>query len=149
MKKFTFGRRSKKLLYGDKTQPPVKVTTQKLAERALRETTTDFSVIDGFRTAAKQNKLFKRKRTTLDGYRRKSAHQSGNAIDIIPVVKDPTTGRKLNPFKIQNIYVRDAWFEVGRAFLRAGFKLKLKVEWGIAYDIHGGRDYPHFQIRYK
>lgn len=59
---------------------------------AIRTTPYDFGVawMGGFRTAEEQNKLYQQGRTTegkkitnADGYKKKSKHQSGNAVDLV------------------------------------------------------------------
>lgn len=135
MNNFTFGGRSRDNLSS------IKFTMKKVCILALRYSTVDFTVIDGMRTTEEQQKLFKAGATELDGVHKKSAHQSGEAVDIIPVVP----GR--NVWDVEDPVVAAAWLEVGRAMLRAGMKCNENIEWGIAYDIGGGRDYPHFQIK--
>ncbi len=39
----------------------------------------------GLRTPEEQNKLFKKGFSQLDGYKKKSYHQTGNALDVIPI----------------------------------------------------------------
>lgn len=146
---FKFGRRSKGFLYGTDDHPGVKEATQRLCVAALKETTVDFGVIDGFRTTEQQQAIYAKGNSELDGVINKSYHQSGYAVDVIPVVIDKNTGERLNPWDVEIDQVKVAWFEVGRAFLRAAFKLNLDVTWGVAFNISGGRDYPHFQIKFK
>ena len=40
-------------------------------------------VHQGYRTAEEQNALYKKGRSKLDGYKKKSFHQSGNAVDFV------------------------------------------------------------------
>ena len=61
------------------------------ATRALKSCKTyDQSVqwLGGLRTAEQQNQIFKSGASQLDGYNKKSYHQTGNAIDICPVGLD-------------------------------------------------------------
>lgn len=69
---------------------------QKVIERALELSSQDFSIHDGARTAAEQNKLYQQGRTTAgrkvtgkDGYKNLSNHQHhpdgfGYAADLVP-----------------------------------------------------------------
>jgi len=145
MKTFRFGQRSKDNIYGNNTQPPINEKLQRVVERALIESTVDFTVISGYRTAEQQNALFKKDVSTLDGYEKKSYHQTGYAVDIMPIVKD-SDGNKLPPFDTSNTTCLLAWHEVIRAFLRAGFKLGIHVTAGWVFNIGSGRDLGHFQI---
>jgi peptidoglycan L-alanyl-D-glutamate endopeptidase CwlK len=56
----------------------------------INYTPIDFVVIEsgGLRTAELQNALFKKGYSQLDGYKYKSAHQSGLAVDIVPWVNN-------------------------------------------------------------
>ena len=146
MTQFVFGRRSKRFLYGHGDIGPVLPITIELCNRALRYSSVDFGIIDGRRTAEQQRELYNNGSTTLDGVTALSDHQYGLAIDVLPVVRDENNN-KLNPFDIDNIIVRDAWLEVYRAFMRAGMKLKITLEFGLGYNISGGRDWPHISIK--
>jgi peptidoglycan L-alanyl-D-glutamate endopeptidase CwlK len=65
--------------------------------RAVNEfisvTPIDFCIIDngGFRTAKQQNELFLRGASKLDGYKHRSYHQLGLAVDLVPWVNDKPT----------------------------------------------------------
>ena len=131
---FKFGTRSQEKLL------MVEDEIQKLCDLALRETTVDFSIIDGFRTVEDQQEMFNKGVSNLDGINKKSAHQSGLAIDVIPYVKG------IDIWDADNLEAKAAWFEVHRAFLRAARLLKYNIELGVSYNIGGGRDYPHIQI---
>lgn len=148
MSGFVFGNRSRRMLYGTEERPGVKPIVVSVAVTALKVSTVDFGVIDGYRLTEDQIALYKEKRTTLDGINKKSDHQSGYAIDVIPVVRDED-GNKLNPFDVDNIVVRLAWMELYRAFMRAGMKHKAIIEFGFGYNVSGGRDYPHISIKGK
>ena len=57
------------------------------AVNALRNSVLfDFTIpwMGGVRTAPEQNKIFMSGNSTCDGYQKKSYHQSGNALDVIP-----------------------------------------------------------------
>ena len=57
------------------------------ATEALRISKHDMTIpwMGGIRTAEEQNKIFKEGNSKMDGYEKKSYHQSGNALDITPV----------------------------------------------------------------
>ena len=80
MGEFKLSRNSKKNIKG------VRKNIIKLIERALAKSPHDFGIPQdgGKRTAQRQNELFhmKPRVTTLDGFRRKSFHQTGDAFDI-------------------------------------------------------------------
>lgn len=59
-----------------------------IVKRSIKITDTDFGIIQngGFRTAEMQNELYKLGVTNCDGFKIKSYHQSGNAVDLVPYV---------------------------------------------------------------
>lgn len=61
-----------------------------LASQAILRTSHDFGIhhTGGFRTAERQNKIYKAGYSTCDGYVKKSNHQSGKALDLVPWVGD-------------------------------------------------------------
>lgn len=132
---FVFGKRSKKKLKN------VNEVVKRVCKRALAESTVDFSVIDGFRTQEQQKEMYDKGVSELDGTNKISDHQTGMAIDVIPVLKDK------NIWDTEDLEVRSAWLEVGRAMMRAARLEGVQAEWGITYNISGGRDWPHFSIK--
>lgn len=96
----------------------------------------DLTIISGFRTAQKQNKIFLDGRSQLDGYNKISYHQTGNAIDFIPY-----------PFVIND------WRDVNK-FVLIGQELKLAAKHlGFNYSYGGDwktfKDYGHFELHEK
>lgn len=59
-----------------------------LLELMLRETPIDFGVawMGGIRTNEQQYELFKKGASKADGFKNKSAHQSGLAVDLLPYI---------------------------------------------------------------
>lgn len=59
-----------------------------LAEEAIKRTPVDFGIawMGGKRTPKEQHELYLAGNSHKDGYRKKSKHQSGHAIDILPYV---------------------------------------------------------------
>jgi len=145
MNNFKFGKQSKIKLYGGDSRPGVASQVADLCEKALGYSTVDFAVIDGFRLVDDQTKLFAEGHSELDGITELSDHQYGMAIDVLPVVRD-SRGNRLDAFDIKIPEVRVAWLEVYHGFMRAAFKAGLDLEFGFAYNIHGGRDWPHVSI---
>lgn len=78
---FQFGQRSRRRAEG------VHPLLWQCALQALSVSKHDMLVPwrGGLRTAAEQRELFKQGASTLDGYDRKSYHQSGHALDLAPV----------------------------------------------------------------
>ena len=113
-----------------------------LVHIALHESKIDFSIAEGLRSAERQHELYLKGYTELDGYKKKSAHQLGIAVDLVPYVKEKGGALwKLNGNESE-------WLELGRAMLRASRKLDIDLEWGITYNLPKGLDYPHFQLKY-
>lgn len=67
--------------------------------------------------------------TNCDGDKHKSAHQSGNAIDVVPLEK----GKPVWPSKSDS-----RWIQISNVFKAHGFK------WG--GDWKEFQDYPHYQL---
>lgn len=87
---YKLGSRSKKNLKG------VHPELVGLVEECIKITPVDFTILDdgGLRTAAMQQKLYKRGASKLDGRSRKSKHQKqpsgfGEAVDLVPWVGSP------------------------------------------------------------
>ncbi len=78
---YKFGSRSLKRLEG------VNPDLLKCAEMALAMSKHDMTIpgYGGLRTAEDQKTIFDKGFSKCDGYNKKSYHQTGNAIDIIPV----------------------------------------------------------------
>mgnify|MGYP003134472639 CR=1 FL=1 len=57
------------------------------ASEALKTSKHDMSIpwMGGLRTPQQQHRIYKTGNSQLDGYERKSYHQTGNALDVIPV----------------------------------------------------------------
>ncbi len=112
-----------------------------VVKRAIQETKVDFAVAEGLRSAERQNELYKKGYTELDGYNKKSAHQLGKAVDIVPYVKEKSGA-------LWDLEGNEKeWLEIGRAMLRAARLLGVNLEWGLTYNLKRGVDAPHFQIK--
>ena len=125
---------------------------QKVAFRAIRISSRkkdglDFTIppFGGIRTAEEQNELFKQGVSKCDGFNELSYHQTGNALDVLPIIT--IAGKKGN-----RIYTKDvtneerelAFHKVATCMLQAAAELGVKVQWGGAWS---WSDYPHYEIR--
>lgn len=97
---------------------------------AIKETTQDFTVIDGMRTLSEQRKLVAR------GVSRSmnSRHLTGDAVDIIPYPIPRDWSR----------YTYSQWTEISRAMKLSAKRLGIRIEWG--GDWRNGWDKPHYQL---
>lgn len=78
---YKFGSRSKERMMG------VQDILIECATRALSISKHDMTIPEtgGLRTPQEQNELFKKGYSQMDGFDKKSYHQSGFALDVIPV----------------------------------------------------------------
>ena len=140
MGEFKLSKNSKKNLRG------VRKNIIKLIERSLAKSPHDFGIPQsgGLRTAREQNLLYQiRPRvTTLDGYRRKSVHQSGDAFDIFVYDEHGACWKCKEKYKeIANII--KAEFQLMQD--EGTFKCEDKLTWGGNWKRF--TDLPHFEIR--
>ena len=100
-----------------------------------RKDGVDFTIVStaGVRTAEEQNKLFLKGYSKCDGYKNKSYHQSGNALDVVPYVNGGASWDEKELYK------------VAVCMLQAANDLNYKLEWGGFWKTF--RDLPHYQIR--
>ena len=113
------------------------------SNRLLKASKYDLTIPQsgGVRTAKEQNEIFLKGFSTLDGYNKKSYHQSGNAIDIViagKTVKEMYDKEKLD-------YVgeigKQVWFDMSQEGLLKG----LVPRWGGNWK--NFNDKPHWEIR--
>lgn len=105
-----------------------------IAARALELSKVDFGIPSsgGLRTAVEQKHLFDLGKSTLDGFKRKSYHQTGKALDVYAYVDGRAS------------YDTEHLALVACAMLQAASELGYKLEWGghwISFV-----DMPHFQL---
>lgn len=135
--KYTFGKRSLKAY---KTIHP---DLQKILDEAIK--LYDFSIISGKRTAKEQNELFKLRRSKLDGYKKKSKHQSGKAVDIMPYKKGTNafSSRLTDTFRFY--YMMGIIKTVAE---RLDIKIRLGMDWDSddIYSDQNFHDLPHFEL---
>ncbi len=106
---------------------------KRVVRRAIELTPFDFGITSGKRTAEEQNALFKQGASQLDGYSKKSRHQSGCAVDF--VVYDEN-GKVTWGF---SYYEQVSW-----AFKQAADELGIPIVWG--GDWVSFKDGPHIEL---
>jgi peptidoglycan L-alanyl-D-glutamate endopeptidase CwlK len=109
------------------------------ASEALAKSSYDMTIpwMGGLRTAEEQNAIFLEGNSQLDGHSSKSYHQSGNALDVIPVVGGYANTDGLLHFA-QRMF--SAWAELKEQGCANGCTL----QWGGLWK--GAWDKPHWQI---
>lgn len=140
MKKYKLSRNSLKNLH------KVDKNIIELIKRSLSKSVHDFGIPKdgGLRTAQEQNNLFyKRPKVTwLDGFLRKSYHQSGKAFDVFLYDEHGACWRcKEKYIEISNTFKIE--FEIMKN--EGIFKDDENIIWG--GDWKRFRDLPHFEIR--
>ena len=140
---------SKKYQWGQTSLNRMKGVNEKLIRvlfRAIRKASRKKDGVDmsipqfgGIRTADEQNKLFENKLSNCDGYEKKSYHQSGNAIDVIPYIK----GKNIYAMKEKD---QELYFhKVASCMLEAAAKEGVKLNWSGNWKTF--KDLPHYEIR--
>lgn len=105
----------------------------KVIVEAAKSAKTPFRVLEGLRSAATQAKYFAAGTSMLDGVRKKSKHQLGKAVDIVPVVDGKVVTRSWAPF-----------YPMADNVKAAAKRLGVKVTWG--GDWKSFKDGPHFEL---
>lgn len=107
---------------------------QEIAHLAIEITKVDFGIppYGGTRTPEEQNKLFHDKKSQLDGYSKKSHHQTGRALDVYAFVNGKAS------------WENEHLAMVAAAMIQAANHLGYKIEWGGLWD--NFVDMPHFQL---
>lgn len=130
---YKFSKRSWDTLRG------VKTALMAVAERALQISRVDFTIVEGYRRAERQNWLYKNVErggkwlTDKDGYIKIGEHQKGNAIDFCPYIKGKLDWDN-----------EAAFVEIGMAFMQAGRELGIPVTWGGKWK---KADLPHVELK--
>lgn len=116
-----------------------------LVNRVLKKSPHDFGIpkYGGKRTAQEQNNLFhqKPKVTQLDGFKKISIHQSGNAFDIFVYDEHGACWKCLEKYKELAALFRTEFDLMKNEGL---FEKDEKLEWG--GDWIRFKDLPHFQV---
>jgi peptidoglycan L-alanyl-D-glutamate endopeptidase CwlK len=128
MSEFKFGQASLNRLQS------VDERLQKIANLALSISKVDFGIPSsgGFRTAEEQNRLYHGGKSQLDGYNRKSFHQTGRAIDVYAFVNGKAS------------WEREHLAIVACAMLQAASTLGYELKWGGHW--RNFVDMPHFEL---
>lgn len=100
---------------------------------AAKTAKTPFKVLEGLRSAAKQAEYFKKGTSMLDGVKKKSKHQLGKAVDIVPVINGKVETKSWTPF-----------YPMAANVKAAAKRLGIKVTWG--GDWKSFKDGPHFEV---
>lgn len=108
---------------------------QAVCMRAIEISKVDFGIPSsgGIRTAEEQNKLFHDGKSKLDGYKKKSKHQSGNAIDVYAFVDGRAS------------WMPEHLTHVATAMLAAASELGVELQWGGHWRSFS--DMPHFEVK--
>lgn len=140
MEEHKFSRNSKKNIKG------IRKEIIQLAERVLAKSPHDFGVpkYGGKRSPQEQNNLFHQrpKVTQIDGFRRKSYHQSGNALDIYVYDEHGACWDCKGKYKeIADLFKAEFQLMQDEGL----FECEEKLGWG--GDWIRFKDLPHFEIR--
>lgn len=100
---------------------------------------TDFTVIESYRSIERQQELFKKGFSKIDGVKKKGKHNyfPSLAIDIIPFKKghNPFDGSKESDLMFN---------ELAKQFKEVAKQLNIKIQWG--GDWVSFSDKPHFEL---
>jgi len=117
-----------------------------LVERSLKLSDHDFGIPNngGLRTAQEQNNLFHKrpKVTWLDGFNKKSYHQSGNAFDIFLYDEHGACWDCIDKYKD---IAKTIFAEFKKMQEECIFSENEELRWGGNWKRF--RDYPHFELR--
>ena len=107
---------------------------QAIANYAIEITKVDFGIpsTGGLRTEEEQNKLYHQGKSRLDGYKKRSNHQHGLALDVYAFVDGKASWEK------------EHLAMVAAAMLQAASGLGYELSWGGLWKSF--EDYPHFQL---
>lgn len=119
---FVLGAKSKEKLQG------VDIRLVRLVEQAIKETTVDFTVLEGLRTPERQQQLVN------DGFSQtlKSKHLTGHAVDLVAIVNGKVSWDK------------EHYPEIARAMKKAAADQQVNIRWG--GDFKTFFDGPHFEL---
>lgn len=134
---FQFSKRSQERL--ETTSPII----QKIMNEAILYSPVDFGIpqYGGKRTLEDQQKLFKEGKSKLDGKKKKSYHQSGNAIDVVAYVNGEYTYDKRYYYGLAIHIIATA--------KRLGHNLTWGGDWDGDWDLDDQtfNDLVHFELR--
>jgi len=139
-KKYQWGQTSLNRMKG-LDEKLVRVLFRAIRIASMKKDGIDMSIpqFGGIRTADEQNKLFENGFSKCDGYNKKSYHQSGKAVDVIPYIKGK------NVYSLPNEEQEILFGKVAVCMLEAAAMEGVKLNWGGNWK--GWLDRPHFEIR--
>lgn len=105
----------------------------KIIVEAAKTAKVPFKVLEGLRTAETQMKYFKAGASKLDGVKKKSNHQTGRAVDVVPLINGKVEFRSWAPF-----------YPMAANIKAAAKKLKIPLIWGGDWTTF--KDGPHFEL---
>ena len=105
----------------------------KVITEAAKTSPVQFKVLEGLRSATTQMRYFKAGASRLDGILKKSNHQLGKAVDIVPIVKGKPIIHSWTPY-----------YPMAKHIKATAAKLGVPITWG--GDWKSFRDGPHFEI---
>lgn len=149
---YSFGKKSKKQL------DTLHIDLQLILKEIIKY--YDFSVLEGIRTTKRQQKLFRKGRSKLDGINKKSKHQGkkdkdGNivsfAVDIMPYAKGTNafSGKKKDAARFY--FLMGMVKMTAKRFLEEG-KITHDIRFGLDWDSdnvytdQNFDDLPHFEL---
>lgn len=128
---YSFGERSKENLR------MVHPSLIKLCYEVIKN--VDFTVIEGYRSTARQKELYEEGLSQIDGETQKSNHnyKPSLAIDVIPYEKghNPFDGSEKSELMFYRLY---------REFHIASKKLDIPIGWGGLWE--NFKDFPHIEL---
>lgn len=126
---FKLGNSSRKNLQG------VNQKLIEVIEMALCITKIDFGIPKdgGLRTAEQQNALFKAGKSQLDGYAKKSNHQTGNAFDVFAYIDGKAS------------WDEQALTHIASSIMEAAEIIGVELTWGGSWKSF--KDMPHFELK--
>ena len=139
-KKFQWGQQSIKRMNG-LDEKLVRVLFRAIRISSKKKDGIDFTIpqFGGLRTADEQNQLFLNGFSKCDGYDKKSYHQSGRAVDVIPYIKGK------NVYKMKETEKQLLFHKVAVCMLEAAAKENVQLNWGGNWS--SWLDRPHFEMR--
>lgn len=127
---------------------------QMIVDEALRVSPVDFSLIEGYRTTARQNKLYSEGKSKIDGITRIGKHnlKPSHAVDLVPYHPDKDIRNLITWDKVHLAFLAGVLFGVSIKLFKAG-TINHLLRWGANWDRDGVLhvdqtfdDYPHFEL---
>lgn len=117
----------------------VKMELRVVIKEALKRSEIDFAVVEGYRSKARQEKLYRQGRsepgkivTYKDGTWTRSKHQDREAVDILPYVNGKYDWNDIKSYK-----------KIIATILEVANELNVKIKSGSTWKI---ADWPHIEL---